>query len=70
MEISGLWNRKSDSRTTDWRSDKWWERGFVRRLELPEHVDWKKIEASLNNDNILDIRLPKTSTECDTSAGN
>ncbi|KAK1440007.1 hypothetical protein QVD17_05832 [Tagetes erecta] len=70
MEISGLWNHKGDSRTTDWRSDKWWERGFVRRLELPENVDWKKIEAFVNNDTILDIRLPKTSAECDTPAGN
>ncbi|KAL8205563.1 hypothetical protein R6Q57_009114 [Mikania cordata] len=70
MEISGLWNHKGDSRTIDWRSGKWWECGFVRRLELPENVDAKKIEAYVNNDTILDIRLPKTSPESDISAEN
>ncbi|KAF5781070.1 putative small heat shock protein HSP20 [Helianthus annuus] len=60
MEISGLWNHKGESRASpDWQSGKWWERGFVRRLELPENVDWKKTEAHVNNDTILDIRLPK-----------
>ncbi|XP_076889633.1 21.7 kDa class VI heat shock protein-like [Bidens hawaiensis] len=66
MEISGLLNHKGESRASlDWRSGNWWERGFVRRLELPENVDWKRIEAYVTNNTTLDIRLPKTSTECD-----
>ncbi|PWA49465.1 HSP20-like chaperones superfamily protein [Artemisia annua] len=70
MEISGLWKHKGESRAADWRSGKWWEHGFVRRLELPENTDWKKIEAYVNNDTILDIRLPKTSLECNVPRGN
>lgn len=70
MEISGLWTHKGESKTTDWRSGKWWEHGFVRRLELPENTDWKKIEAYVNNDIVLDIRLPKTSLDCDIPRGN
>nr|XP_043621927.1 21.7 kDa class VI heat shock protein isoform X2 [Erigeron canadensis] len=66
LEISGLYKPKGDSRATDWRSGKWWEHGFVRRLELPENADGKKIEAYVNNnDTVLDIRIPKTSLECD-----
>ncbi|GKE38869.1 21.7 kDa class VI heat shock protein, partial [Tanacetum coccineum] len=66
MEISGLWKHKGESRAADWRSGKWWEHGFVRRLELPENTDWKKIEAYVNNDTILDIRLPKESASAST----
>ncbi|KAI3753863.1 hypothetical protein L2E82_25927 [Cichorium intybus] len=64
LEISGLWKHKGESRT-DWRSGEWWEHGFVRRLELPENTDWKKMEAYVFNDTVLDIRLPKTQLECD-----
>ncbi|XP_023747949.1 21.7 kDa class VI heat shock protein isoform X2 [Lactuca sativa] len=60
MEISGVWKNKGESSRTDWRSGEWWEHGFVRRLELPENTDWKKTEAYVYNDTVLDIRLPKT----------
>ncbi|KVI10353.1 21.7 kDa class VI heat shock protein isoform X2 [Cynara cardunculus var. scolymus] len=60
IEISGLWKKHGESRTTDWRSGKWWEDGFVRRLELPDNTDWKKMEVYVKNDTtVLDIRLPK-----------
>ncbi|XP_071725838.1 21.7 kDa class VI heat shock protein isoform X2 [Rutidosis leptorrhynchoides] len=71
IEISGLWKHKQEARTTtDWRTGKWWEHGFVRRLELPENTDWKKIEAYVNNDTLLDIRLPKNSLKRDITRGN
>ncbi|KAL5548233.1 hypothetical protein UlMin_003464 [Ulmus minor] len=65
VEISGLWNnQKSDLKTKDWRSCNWWEYGFVRKLELPEDADWRKIEAFLTNDTLLEIKIPKKSSQC------
>nr|GMC72487.1 21.7 kDa class VI heat shock protein [Ipomoea batatas] len=60
LEISGLWRQQREARSSnDWRSGQWWEQGYVRRIELPENADWRKTEASVNNDIILQIRVPK-----------
>ncbi|KAF2285842.1 hypothetical protein GH714_008373 [Hevea brasiliensis] len=45
VEISGQWKQQKESKAKDWRSEHWWEHGYVRRLELPEDADWKKIQA-------------------------
>ncbi|XP_008793750.2 22.3 kDa class VI heat shock protein isoform X2 [Phoenix dactylifera] len=58
IEISGKWRgRESDSR--DWRTGRWWEHGYVRRLELPENANWRKIEAYIDIDNFIEIKIPK-----------
>ncbi|KAG0496176.1 hypothetical protein HPP92_000867 [Vanilla planifolia] len=59
MEISGCWRKGSEPIGRDWRNGRWWEYGFVRRLELPEDADWRKMEAFLDNDGILEINIPK-----------
>lgn len=61
MEISGEWKQQRENKTKDWRSGKWWENGYVRRLELPEDADCKKMEVYLYNDIFLEIRIPKNS---------
>ncbi|XP_040988492.1 21.7 kDa class VI heat shock protein-like [Juglans microcarpa x Juglans regia] len=59
VEISGQWRQQGDqSKAKDWRSENWWQYGYVRRLELPEDADWRKIEAYVNNDILLEIRIP------------
>lgn len=58
LEISGQWKQQTDSKVRDWRSNHWWEHGFVRRIELPENADWKKTEATLKDDTILEIKIP------------
>ncbi|KAI3768919.1 hypothetical protein L6452_00015 [Arctium lappa] len=62
IEISGVWKTHGESKTRDWRSGKWWEHGFVRRLELPDNTDWSKMEVYVKNETVLDIRLPKSTT--------
>ncbi|KAF5461051.1 hypothetical protein F2P56_020877 [Juglans regia] len=60
VEISGQWRQQRESKIQDWRSGHWWEYGYVRRLELPEDAaDWRKIEAYVDNDVHLEIRIPK-----------
>lgn len=59
VEISGQWKQQGESKAKDWRSGQWWEYGYVRRLELPEDADWRKIEAYVNNDILLEIRIPR-----------
>ncbi|RRT53919.1 hypothetical protein B296_00040279, partial [Ensete ventricosum] len=62
MDISGLWRgRETDAR--DWKIGRWWEHGFVRRLELPQDANWKKMEAYINDDVFLEIKIPKQSCE-------
>lgn len=65
VEISGQWNQQlmRESKNNDWRSGNWWEFGYVRRLELPEDADWRKVEAYLTNDTLLEIRIPKKPLE-------
>ncbi|KAL0362273.1 UNVERIFIED_CONTAM: class VI heat shock protein [Sesamum calycinum] len=47
LEISGQWRQQQrESRAKDWRSGKWWEHGYVRRLELPEQTDWRESRGS------------------------
>ncbi|MCL7040197.1 hypothetical protein MKW94_014392 [Papaver nudicaule] len=60
VEVSGQWKQESDAR--DWRSGHWWELGYARRLELPENADWRKIEAYINDDTFLEMRIPKSTT--------
>ncbi|KAK8542693.1 hypothetical protein V6N12_015278 [Hibiscus sabdariffa] len=57
-----------ESQKKDWRSCNWWEYGYVRRLELPEDADWRRIEASLSNDVVLEMRIPRNTLHMDTSA--
>ncbi|CAL5341809.1 hypothetical protein CsSME_00026284 [Camellia sinensis var. sinensis] len=69
VEISGQWKNQKEPKTRDWRSGHWWEYGYVRRLELPENADWRKIEAYVNNDTVLEIRIPKKCLDCDNAQG-
>ncbi|CAL9037326.1 unnamed protein product [Musa banksii] len=62
MDISGLWRgRETDAR--DWKIGRWWEHGFVRRLELPQDANWKKMEAYITDDILLEIKIPKQTSE-------
>ncbi|OMO80523.1 hypothetical protein CCACVL1_12913 [Corchorus capsularis] len=66
VEISGqLKLQQRESKTKDWRSCNWWEFGYVRRLELPEDADWRRIEAYLSNDVLLEIRIPRNPLHTD-----
>ncbi|KAJ4911319.1 21.7 kDa class VI heat shock protein [Raphanus sativus] len=59
MEISGQWKTVANG---DWRSGRWWEYGYVRRLELPGDADLKKSEAFISNKDdysFLEIKIPK-----------
>ncbi|KAG9454257.1 hypothetical protein H6P81_007161 [Aristolochia fimbriata] len=58
VEISGRW-RQSESEAKDWRTGRWWESGYVRRLELPENVKWRKMEANIDEEHFLEIRILK-----------
>lgn len=71
VEVSGQWKQQQrESKTKDWRSGQWWEYGYVRRLELPEDADWRRMEAYVNNDLLLEIRIPKNLLDGDPSQGN
>ena len=70
VEISGQWKQQKDSKTRDWRSGDWWEHGYVRKLELPENADWRRMDAHVINDTILEIRIPKRTSDCDDTKGN
>ncbi|KAL0916905.1 hypothetical protein M5K25_014458 [Dendrobium thyrsiflorum] len=59
IEISGIWNVGNPT-GRDWKIRKWWEYGFVRRLEVADDADCRKMEASINNDNTLEIIIPKS----------
>ncbi|CAF1759873.1 hypothetical protein HID58_087749 [Brassica napus] len=63
MEISGQWNiNKKTAANGDWRSGRWWEYGYVRRLELPGDADPQNSEAFLSNKDdysFLEIIIPK-----------
>ncbi|CAH2069951.1 unnamed protein product [Thlaspi arvense] len=67
MEISGQWNgNKKTAINGDWRSGRWWEYGYVRRLELPGDADPKNSEAflSIKEDySFLEIKIPKTNSK-------
>lgn len=59
VEISGQWRQQNESRTKDWRGGRWWEHGYVRRIELPEDADWRNLEACVNGDKFLELKVPK-----------
>ncbi|OVA13157.1 Alpha crystallin/Hsp20 domain [Macleaya cordata] len=63
VEISGQWRQRKESDAKDWRNGHWWEFGYARRLELPENADWRKIEANIDDDIFLEIKIPKNATE-------
>lgn len=68
MEISGQWNQqRAETKSKDWRSGNWWEFGYVRRLELPDDADWKRVEAFLTNDSLLEIKIPKKILDSDVN---
>ncbi|XAR56634.1 hypothetical protein NMG60_11037195 [Bertholletia excelsa] len=67
VEISGQWKQQNESK--DWRSGHWWDHGFVRRLELPENADWRKMDVHVNNETVLEVRIPKKPLDCDASRG-
>lgn len=69
LEISGQLRQHKDPRK-DWRSSHWWELGYVRRLELPENSDWRKLEANVRNDVLLEIRIPKIHPDGDKPRAN
>ncbi|KAL2943860.1 21.7 kDa class VI heat shock protein [Bienertia sinuspersici] len=70
LEISGLyWKQQGDPKARNWKSGHWWEHGFVRRIELPDNADWKKIEVTVKNDVILEIKIPVKSSVSPTRQG-
>lgn len=68
MEISGQWKQQRDTKM-EWRSGNWWEYGYVRKLELPEDADCRRIEAFLTNDLLLEIKIPKKPLDSDPNQG-
>lgn len=59
IEVSGIW-KAGNPTGRDWRSRKWWEYGFVRRLEVADDADCRKMEAWISNDiSTLEIIIPK-----------
>lgn len=69
VEISGQWKQQSRETKTDWRSGNWWEYGYVRKLELPEDADCRRIEAFVTNDLLLEIKIPKKPLDSEPSQG-
>ncbi|KAL5202305.1 hypothetical protein ABZP36_013257 [Zizania latifolia] len=60
VDISGLWRAPPADGGRDWRAGRWWEHGFVRRVELPDDADWRKVEASFDDgEGSLEIKVPK-----------
>ncbi|GMH14407.1 hypothetical protein Nepgr_016248 [Nepenthes gracilis] len=70
LEISGQWKQQREPSTRDWRSSRWWETGYVRRIELPENADWKKTEATMKNDVILEVKIPLKPLASEIRQGN
>lgn len=70
VEVSGQWKPQRESKAKDWRSGNWWEQGYVRRLELPEDADWRRIEAQVSNDILLEIRIPRNLSDGNPSQVN
>ena len=69
VEISREWKHQRESKTKDWRSGHWWEHEYVLRLELPENADWRKIEAYVNNETVLEIKILKKPSDSDNNQG-
>lgn len=67
MEISG---QQKENKKRNWKSSQWWEHGYVRRIELPEHADWRKAEAYVKNDSLLEIKIPKLAKDSDAPQEN
>ncbi|XVE80282.1 hypothetical protein DITRI_Ditri14bG0127700 [Diplodiscus trichospermus] len=66
LKISGQLKQQRESKIKDWRSCDWWEYGYVRRLELTEDADWRRTEAYLSNNQVLEIRIPRNPSHTDT----
>ena len=64
IDISGLWRAPPPADGWDWRAGRWWEHGFVRRVELPEDAEWRKVEAYFDDgEGSLEIKVPKTADD-------
>jgi HSP20 family molecular chaperone IbpA len=64
IDISGLWRAPPVADGRDWRAGRWWEHGFVRRVELPEDAEWRKVEAYFDDgEGSLEIKVPKTADD-------
>ncbi|CAD6333325.1 unnamed protein product [Miscanthus lutarioriparius] len=64
IDISGLWRAPPPADGRDWRAGRWWEHGFVRRVELPEDAEWRKVEAYFDDgEGSLEIKVPKTADD-------
>ena len=64
IDISGLWRALLPADGRDWRASWWWEHGFVRRVELPEDAEWRKVEAYFDDgEGSLEIKVPKTADD-------
>ncbi|XP_015898099.3 21.7 kDa class VI heat shock protein isoform X1 [Ziziphus jujuba] len=59
VEISGQWKQQTRESKMEWRSGNWWEYGFVRRLEMPEDADCRRIEAYVTTDMVFEIKIAK-----------
>ncbi|KAF6163004.1 hypothetical protein GIB67_021153 [Kingdonia uniflora] len=59
LEISGQWRPQQETGAKDWRSEHWWVFGYARRLKLLENSDWRKIKANVDDEIILEMRIPK-----------
>ncbi|KAL3503428.1 hypothetical protein ACH5RR_037877 [Cinchona calisaya] len=60
VEISGQWRQQTESSTKDWRGGHWWEHGYVRRIELPKDADSRNMEACINSEKHLEIKITKS----------
>ncbi|KAJ0966076.1 hypothetical protein J5N97_027214 [Dioscorea zingiberensis] len=69
VEISGQWSGR-ESETMNWKASRWWEHGYVRRIELPEDANWKKMEAYIDDDNLLEIKIPKNNSDSNALQNN
>uniref|UniRef100_A0A0D9WIA6 SHSP domain-containing protein n=1 Tax=Leersia perrieri TaxID=77586 RepID=A0A0D9WIA6_9ORYZ len=68
LDITGLW-RPPPPDGRDWRAGRWWEHGFVRRVELPEDADWRKMEAYFDDgEGSLEIKVPKIAGDAHQAA--
>ncbi|KAF6996635.1 hypothetical protein CFC21_012953 [Triticum aestivum] len=68
VDVSGLW-RAPPGDGRDWRAGRWWEHGFVRRVELPEDADGGRVEAYFDDGaGSLEIKVPKRSSDAHQQA--
>ncbi|EMS67434.1 hypothetical protein TRIUR3_09096 [Triticum urartu] len=63
-DIPGGVRRLPPADGRDGRAGRWWEHGFVRRVELPEDADGGRVEAYFDDGaGLLEIKVPKRSSD-------